>query len=393
MVRSATLAKFEVSGEIISEDVIEDLSAEKCDLPGCCIKESDLRAGFDLLLERWEAIRTEIKNYDTEKLRKRWQLDVLEILDFEPKYLPSHTKYGQKSSIPLTHRCGDMHFWLLDYSQSFDEKLEYGTPRKSPHEQFQAFLDQTEYEWGILFNGRSIRLLSDYHKTLTKNYFEADLESIFDSMDIDAFRVVWRIFHASRFAKDSDGRRPIEKLREYSRERGVTVGDELRGQVVKAIEELGNGFLYADQEGRLLEALQSRHENAREFYQALLRIVYRILFLLFIESRQDWIHPEDSSLEAVWEESYGVTRLRELAEKSDYSRVQGEDLWEQIKITSRIVREGNNHFGIKPYGGELFDDIKLRLNTDTPISLTDMPLANCDLLSAVRCLTMFERDR
>lgn len=388
MVRTATLARFEVSGEIISEDTIAALADENCSIPGCRIDEDDLRAGFDLLLERWEAIRTEIKNYDTERLRRRWQLEVLEILGFENlEYLSSHTKYAHKSSIPLTHRSGDIHFWLLNsYGQSFDEKPEHGTRRKSPHEQFQAFLDQTDYEWGILFNGRSIRLLSDYHKTLTKNYVEADLESIFDSLDIDAFRVVWRIFHASRFAVESDGRRPIEKLREHSRAEGVAIGRELRQQVMKAIEALGNGFLSADREGRLLEALQSSHTAARDFYQALLRIVYRMLFLLFIESRQDWIHPADPSLEPVWQDSYSITRLRELAEESDYSRAQGEDLWEQIKITSRIVREGSKEFGISPYGGELFDDKRLWL-------LADMPLANSDLLSAVRLLTMFERDR
>jgi len=384
MTRLPTLARFEVSGEILSEDTIALLTAEQCKIPGADIDEGALRSAYDLLLERWQAIRTEVASYSTERLRERWQIDVLELLDFKPEYLRSHTTFGKGRKIPLTHRSGDIPIWLLNYAEDFDAKPEKDSGiRKSPHELFQEYLDQTtDDEWGILFNGKCIRLLHDYHKTLTRSYVEADLESIFDSLDIDAFRAVWRIFHASRFVKDKDGKKPIERLRDHSRQEGAVIGRELEDQVRRAIETLANGFLAADREGRILRALREEHGAIDQFYQALLRIIYRILFLLFIENRPNWTPAHDP----IWADSYSVTRLREMAEASDYSRAGGEDLWEGIKVVSRIIREGSEHFDIHPYGGELFDDKRLWL-------LADAPLANADLLHVIRLLTMFERNK
>jgi hypothetical protein len=383
MTRLPTLARFEVSGEILSEDTIALLTAEQCKIPGADIDEGALRSAYDLLLERWQAIRTEVASYSTERLRERWQINVLELLDFKPEYLRSHTTFGKGRKIPLTHRSGDIPIWLLNYAEDFDAKPEKDSGiRKSPHELFQEYLDQTDDEWGILFNGKCIRLLHDYHKTLTRSYVEADLESIFDALDIDAFRAVWRIFHASRFVKDKDGKKPIERLRDHSRQEGAVIGRELEDQVRRAIETLANGFLAADREGRILRALREEHGAIDEFYQALLRIIYRILFLLFIENRPNWTPAHDP----IWADSYSVTRLREMAEASDYSRAGGEDLWEGIKVVSRIIREGSEHFDIHPYGGELFDDEKLWL-------LADAPLANADLLGVIRLLTMFERNK
>ena len=382
MARLSTIARFDVSGEILSEDTLSLLSAPVYKIPGAEMDDGDFAAAYDLLIGHWQFIRNEVASYDTERLRRRWQLLVLDILDFKPEFLKSHTTYGERFTIPLTHRSGEIPIWLLGYGVSFDDKLEEGRRRRSPHELFQEYLDLTDDDWGILFNGRSIRLLHDYHKSLTRNYVEADLESTFDALDVDAFRAVWRVFHASRFAKDGKDECPIAKLRDFSRQDGASVGKELRVQVRKAIEVLGNGFLSADQEGVLSQALRGDPGVVMGCYQALLKVVYRILFLLYIENRPNWTPAQNP----VWADSYSITRLREMAEENDFSRANGEDLWEGLKVVSRIIREGSEFFDIHPYGGELFDDEKLG-----PLRLA--ALANSDLLAAIRLLTMFERDR
>jgi hypothetical protein len=377
MARQSTLARFEVSGEILSEDTVAFLTAPDCKLPGAELDSGDFAAAWDLLTEEWQRLRQEIAGLDTERLRSRWIRPLLELLGHEPQYLRGHVTYAQNRTIPLTHRAGDVPMWFLDWGASPDEKIATAKRKASPHEMFQEYLDLSEDDWGLLCSGKSLRLLHDYHKTLTRNYVEADLESIFDALDVDAFRAIWRIFHADAFRPGAKGVRPIERLRDQSRQEGAEIGKELRRQVLEAIRTLGNGFLAADRTGNLRAAIQT---DPNRFYEALLRIVYRLLFLFFIENKPGWT----PAANPVWASSYSITRLREQAEELTSSRSDGEDHWEGLKVVSRIIREGSSAFGIKPYGGELFDDERLWL-------LKDAALRNSDLLRAIQLLTVFER--
>jgi hypothetical protein len=379
MARLATLARFEVSGEILSEDTIALLTAADCKLPGADMDVLEFAAAWDLLSDEWQRIRQDIGEYDTERLRRRWIMPLLDLLGHNPQFLRSHPIYADGRAIPLTHRSGDVPLWFLDYKQQSDEKLTTGRRRNSPHELFQEYLDLTDDNWGILCNGKTIRLLHDYHKTLTRNYVEADLESIFEALDIDAFRVVWRIFRAESFQAQAKGVRRIEKLCEQSRQEGAEIGKELRKQVLEAIRTLGNGFLAADHTGELQATLVGDPEAKMLFYQALLRIVYRLLFLLYIENKPGWT----PAANPVWASSYSISRLREQAEEATSSRADGEDHWEGLKVIFGIIRNGSEFFDIHPYGGELFDTGKLW-------RLDEACLRNSDLLLAIRLLTFFE---
>jgi hypothetical protein len=390
MARLSTLARFEVSGEILSEDTVALLASRECKLAGAEMDEGDFAAAWALLGDQWQSIRSEVAEYDTERLRKRWIMQVLDLLGYSPQFLRSYPTYAEGRTIPLTHRANGIPFWLLDYNVSPDDKLAEGKRRSSPHEHFQDYLDLTDDDWGIICSGKVIRLLHDYHKTLTRNFVEADLESIFDALDVDAFRAVWRIFRADQFVTGANGVRQIEKLREQSLQEGQEIGKELRKQVKEAIRTLANGFLMADRDGKLREALAADPSAAMEFYKALLRVVYRLLFLLYIENKPGWAPVADP----VWASSYSISRLRERAEEQTstddggpfgFARADAEDYWEGLKVVFRIIRDGTTLFRdpIHPYGGELFDDGRLWL-------LGDACLHNGDLLRAIRLLTFFE---
>jgi len=175
MARTSTLARFETSGEILTEDTIAQLAAPECRLPGVQPDTEDMAAAWELLSEQWQRIRSEIEQYDTERLRSRWISHVLELMGHKPVFLRSHPTYADNRTIPLTHRSGTIPVWMLPWKSDPDERLEAGRRRSSPHELLQEYLDLTEDDWGIICNGRTIRLLHDYHKTLTRNYVEADL--------------------------------------------------------------------------------------------------------------------------------------------------------------------------------------------------------------------------
>ncbi|MBB6053902.1 DUF488 family protein [Armatimonas rosea] len=383
MARSSTLARFEISGEILGEDVISQLAGEKCKLPGGEREEKDLVVSWQLLSEEWQLHRSHLKEYGTERLRRRWIVPFLETLGFSLEYQKAHIQFGDKRTIPISHRGSGIPIWILDYDELPDDKVVTGRRNQSPHELFQDYLDATESDaWGIICNGRTIRLLHDYHKTLTRNYVEVDLESVFESLDLDAFRALWRIFHAKGFQPGKEGRRPIELLRDYSRQEGAEIGRELRFSVLEALKTLGNGFLAADRQGRLLEILRADSEGLAMFYQALLRIVYRLLFLLYIENKPGWT----PAINPVWASSYSIARLREQAEELSATRGDAEDHWEGLKVVFGMIRDGNEFFDIHPYGGELFDDERLG-------PLKGAPLGNADLLRAIRQLTTFMRNK
>lgn len=387
---SDTLSRFDVSGEILNEDVIGLLTQPDPRVPGAEMELGDCAAAFELLSEVWQEIRTEVADFDTSKLREKWLMPVFELLGHDLTFLRGHTEFANRKTIPLTHQSGvKVPVWMLDYGQSSDDKPTEGRNRRSPHELFQEYLDLTADSWGLLTNGRTLRLLHDYHKSLTRNFVEVDLEAVFESLDFDAFRAVWRIFHANAFKPGAKGVLPIEKLRDFSRQEGTEIGKELRFQVLEAIKVLGNGFLQADVSGELNKALKEEPVALMTFYRALLRIVYRLLFLLYVDNKPNWTPARDR----VWSSSYSITRLRREAEdaaaedgKFFFARAHSEDHWEGLKVVFSIIREGCQAFDaeIHPYGGDLFAEESLWL-------LKDAPLYNQDLLKAIRLLTMFER--
>jgi len=387
---SDTLSRFDVSGEILNEDVIGLLTQPDPRVPGAEMELGDCAAAFELLSEVWQEIRTEVADFDTSKLREKWLMPVFELLGHDLTFLRGHTEFANRKTIPLTHQSSvKVPVWMLDYGQSSDDKPTEGRNRRSPHELFQEYLDLTADQWGFITNGRTLRLLHDYHKSLTRNFVEVDLEAVFESLDFDAFRAVWRIFHANAFKPGAKGVFPIEKLRDFSRQEGTEIGKELRFQVLEAIKVLGNGFLQADVSGELNKALKEEPVALMTFYRALLRIVYRLLFLLYVDNKPNWTPARDR----VWSSSYSITRLRREAEdaaaedgKFFFARAHSEDHWEGLKVVFSIIREGCRAFDaeIHPYGGDLFAEESLWL-------LKDAPLYNQDLLKAIRLLTMFER--
>ena len=387
---SDTLSRFDVSGEILNEDVIGLLTQPDPRVPGAEMELGDCAAAFELLSEVWQEIRTEVADFDTSKLREKWLMPVFELLGHDLTFLRGHTEFANRKTIPLTHQSSvKVPVWMLDYGQSADDKPTEGRNRRSPHELFQEYLDLTADQWGFITNGRTLRLLHDYHKSLTRNFVEVDLEAVFESLDFDAFRAVWRIFHANAFKPGAKGVLPIEKLRDFSRQEGTEIGKELRFQVLEAIKVLGNGFLQADVSGELNKALKEEPVALMTFYRALLRIVYRLLFLLYVDNKPNWTPARDR----VWSSSYSITRLRREAEdaaaedgKFFFARAHSEDHWEGLKVVFSIIREGCHAFDaeIHPYGGDLFAEESLWL-------LKDAPLYNQDLLKAIRLLTMFER--
>jgi hypothetical protein len=371
--------------------------------------EDDVAGAWELLKERWDSIHQEVETLDeldVSTTRQRWLLPLLQLLDFDPQYQRKDlTPTGDEDlRFDVSHRgwngaAGNgstdggatddgpaLH--LLAPGQDLDQRQDSGRgPKaKSPHDMLQVFLNVSEPDlWAMLSNGRVLRLLRDYHHTFSKGYVQFDLESIFEGRNYADFRALYRLCHASRFrptSDEEDAKVPLEDFHQTARATGVKIGEDLRPQVRDAIEHLGNGFLQG--EPGLIEALQGDPDAARDFYSEILRVVYRILFLLFAEQRG--LVPDSGAprSELYWSD-YSLTALREEAEGGVPERDDYTDLWHGLQTTFRMVRDGADELGVFGYNGELFD-----LSGED--YLDGRACDNARLLQAVRALTLIERE-
>lgn len=377
--------------------------------------EGQIAAAFELLVEQWDGIHAEIGRMDAPTLRRRWLRHLWELLDFEPVYLRGDTVLnpgtGDELRFDLTYRGWEGDGPILHTvapAQGLDAKpagRERGPKGKPPHDMLQLFLNLSRTDrWAILTNGLSLRLLRDYHHTSTRGYVEFDLEGIFESRNLADFRALYRMCHASRFVtneripqggyalsestnqqidehlhppagavsaeEDAESTNPpasqstnvpvpqvtiLESFHQDSQAAGVKVGEDLRGQVRAAIETLANGFL----QGPLAARLAGQTERVADFYDEILHVIYRILFLLYAEQRA--ILPRrDAPLADLYREAYSLTALREHAAASATSVTDpaGDpygDLWEGLLATFAMVARGAPALGVTAYNGMLFD--------------------------------------
>jgi hypothetical protein len=378
--------------------------------------EETIATVWELLLERWDAMRADLPMMDVSQVRSRWLLPLFELLDFQPVYLRGDTVLDEagKLRFPLSHRGwpalggfegggdGAPVLHTVIPSQELDARMATGTrvKAKSPHDMLQTFLNASPDDlWGILSNGVILRLLRDYHHTFTKGYVQFDLESIFETRNYSDFRALYRMCHASRFVPPlpspppggTEGGEPcpLEQFYKDSLATGIKVGEDLRGQVRQAIETLGNGFL----DGELIRQLGEDQELCRHYYAEILHVIYRLLFLLFAEQR-GMLPRSGAPLEELYRDQYSITALRARAEGDIPREDHFSDLWEGLKVTFQMVRQGAPELGVFGYDGMLFEDngtlVGARARETSP--LQDRACSNSALLRAVRDLTLIERE-
>jgi len=392
------LANFEVRGGIISAEFMENLREEKLKNPGVQFRtfrtfdgtepknakqlDDQIREAFDSLVERWDSLDYLYAEMDVSRARERWILHVFKALGFDPlynqkaltldkkeklKFFISHRGWSARTAAPL-HTVP-----LVDLEQPY----KVSGHKRSPHDELQRFLNASlAHKWGIVTNGIQLRVLRDFHHTSTKGYVEFDLQNILRERSFTDFRALYRTAHASRFLPGDDGEVILEQFFKESVAAGVKVGQNLRENVIKALEALGNGFIYFDDD--LREKLQVNSQACKDYYSEVLRVIYRMLFLLYAEQRG--MLP----LEGLYIEEYSMVKLREQAEQHS-GKDESTDLWEGLKATFKLIKEGCEALGVFGYNGSLFDDEELP-------TLNVRKIPNEDLLKAVRNLTLVEEE-
>ena len=148
--------------------------------------------------------------------------------------------------------------------------------RRSPQGLMQQYLNATDDAlWGVICNGRYMRILRDNPSMTRPAFVEVDLTRLFEGELYADFVALWLLLHASRFApqEQSVGRCWLEQWREQAAEQGERALKELRYGVEQALRELGNGFIGHPENQFLREALSNGELTDQVFFQELLRLV------------------------------------------------------------------------------------------------------------------------
>ena len=248
---------------------------------------------------------------------------------------PSDEKLDRRSATLSADRTRSPAFALQDHLNEHDETL-----------------------WGLVTNGTLIRLMRDNASLTRPAYIEADLSQIFTNEDAASFAVLWLLIHRTRFgvagAPATDC--ALERWRDAGSKEGEVARDRLAVQVQIALKVLGSGFLEANPD--LRDQLKSGEVNLTEWFNELLRLVYRLIFLMVAEDR-NLLHPEKARPDArkLYAEGYSLAALRAQCYRAA-SWDKHHDRYEGIKIVFRALANGQEALALPALGG-LFSDDKL----------------------------------
>lgn len=396
-------------GGLLPREILDRLSARSPDLPGTAPTDYGLVASeriADAVSRSWNrlaplwtdlAATLEAKalpasdRHATTLTRDRWLRPLLEELGFARSEFTRDEITLEDRSYPVSHLWGaSVPVHQLGAEVPLDRRTPGvpGAASKSPHGLVQEFLNRSPaHLWGIVTNGRLLRVLRDNVSLTRQAYLEFDLERIFSDNSYSDFTVLWLCGHATRFAGDPPSQCLLEQWNTEAARAGTRALDRLRDGVETAIKKLGEGFLAHPVNSDLRLRLRGGGGiGASDYLRALLRTVYRLLFLLVTESRDLLLDPEASeAAQARYREFYSMERLRALAARQRGS--PHHDLWEQHRVVARALghESGASAIGITPLGGDLWSEKFVA-------ALGDAVIDNHHLLAAVRALCSV-RDR
>jgi len=186
--------------------------------------------------------------------------------------------------------------------------------RRSAASALQEWLNASEPAlWGLCCNGNALRLIRDNASLTRPAYIEANLRQIFEAESFADFAALWLLVHVSRFGKVSatPADSALERWREAGNKEGEAARERLSIGVHYALLSLGNGFLAHPDNAALRERLASNQLGLPDFFGQLLRLVYRLIFLLAAEDRGLLHAPDVSvSLRKLYAQGYSLGALR-----------------------------------------------------------------------------------
>lgn len=396
-----------IQGHVISSEILEKIRTDETrfqkaadfGLPPNITVRDEISLAWSQAVSHWSALKARrelLKATDTgtEETRKYWMIPLLHILGYEPAR--SNAEIINGKSYAISHRCANREYFpihLVGINQNLDKRAETGGPRLSPHALMQEYLNNTEHNYGLVANGRTIRLLRDATRLSKLSYLEFDLEQIMEQSMYVEFALLYRVLHATRMPAKADDAESC--IMEFYHQEALDAGSRIRARLSEAVESslraLANGLLRHPGNEALRKSVSNGDLKADLYFLYTLRLVYRMLFLLVIEERK-LIYPDKrdaalNRLRDIYYQYYSVQRLARLAERKTYVDPRKGDLWQSLLATFGLFEESKHgsRLGISALGSGLFDPEALGV-------FKEQQLDNASLLAVLRLLVTFTNE-
>lgn len=404
----------DIQGSILSTDLLAKIRSEQAtfqqgkdfypDLSNAKLKD-EISLAWQEAKGQWTIYKSKLSRLKegetgTTETRNFWISPLLTNLGYNLTFNRQSEELNGKS-FPIGYRDSSLDnfpVYVGGYHESLDKRPENKQLRVSPHAMVQEYLNYSEHLYGMVTNGRQLRLLRDASRITRLSYVEFNLEKMMEEDLYSDFVILYRVMHASRMPKkiDSGAESIIEKYHQEGLEAGSTIRSKLGEAVKEAIKSLANGFINHPNNTELREAVASGNFSADEYYRHQLRVIYRLLFLFVIEERNlvyaDNKTPEAKRFNQIYFNYYSLLRLRKLAKKilpPDASRHY--ELWQGLISTFSLFekKEIGEKLGIMALQGDLFGYHAISGNG---YDLHECYLSNAVLLNIIKSLSYFEND-
>lgn len=404
----------DIQGSIISADLLGKIRSEQASYQ----QGKDFRPEFnnaklkDEISLAWQEAKGQwtifqsklkrLKEGDTgaTETRSFWILPLLSNFGYDFQYLKAAEEINGKS-FWINNRdnnLGGFPLFIAGCNESLDKRPENKQLRVSPHALVQEYLNYSEHLYGLVTNGKQLRLLRDASRITRLSYVEFNLEKMMEEDLYSDFVILYRVLHASRMPQkqDAGGESIIEKFHQEGLEAGATIRNKLGSAVKETIKSLANGFINHPDNIALREAADEGRLNAGEYYRHQLRIIYRLLFLFVIEERNlvyaDSKTPETKRFNQIYFNHYSLLRLRKLAKRIPPPEAHRHyDLWQSLLSTFALFekKEVGEKMGIMALQGDLFSYHALQCSQ---YDLHKCRLSNAVLLAILKSLGYFENE-
>lgn len=392
-----------IEGAILSPDMLDRLDDTQGQRPvdfgfdsSVKVKDEIARAWADAQ-DYWRIFDRKLGSLKTNspattETRNNWIVPLLGLLGYQLEYQSRSVELNGKV-YPISHRAinrGNAVIHIIGCGEpaGLDRKPERAALRMSAHALLQEYLNLTDQVYGIVTNGRMLRLLRDSSRLVKLTYLEFDLDRIFSDGLFADFAIMFRLLHASRLplSHETTAESIIERYHQDSLDFGERIRDGLSVAVKNAILDFANGFLEHPDNEVLRNAITAGKLKPDAYYQHLLRLIYRLLFLLVIEER-NLVYPlsPSASKRELYYRYYSLQRLRRLSEKRYLADRRRKDLWLALLACFRLFEGGGpgHKLGLAPLAGDLFGTEAIGL-------INSCTLGNDILLECLRSLGLYE---
>lgn len=349
--------------------------------------------GLRALARPFQAIDRETDAAERQALRHKWFADLFGVLGYSLSPDVVELEGGTQLSLAgqITRANGQPELWILECLDGAEED----DPLAAQEEILtkQVFAAAEPPRW-VLLRGAKQLLLLDRMKWPSKRFLRFDLGEILGRRELSTLKATAALLHRDSVCPP-DQISLLDRLDENSHKHAFAVSEDLKYSAREAVELIGNEAVWYLREV-LKEGIYGK-DLADQLTRECLRYLYRMLFLFYVEAREELGYAPMKSEE--YRTGYSLESLRDAAEidLSTEEDRNGYFLHHSLQALFRLIHDGWRHelkpeqlgdynFRMEPLRCDLFDPSR------TPL-LNRVRLRNHVLQKVIELLSLSREQR